>query len=146
MTRDEILGWLLETGPDRLEQLWARADAVRAEVDGREAIAGERLKKIAATVQIKSEGKIGPAPAGFEGFEYEGEMTITLVAENPMSMYIVVGSMSAFRRKRLRKQSRMALGSGSSPITSSLAFSAMRMNWLTVSRCTAITISSSLVS
>ncbi len=31
MTRDEILGWLLETGPDRLEQLWARADAVRAE-------------------------------------------------------------------------------------------------------------------
>ena len=34
MTRDEILGWLLETGPDRLEQLWARADAVRAEQVG----------------------------------------------------------------------------------------------------------------
>jgi len=31
MTRDEILAWLLETGPERLEQLWARADAVRAE-------------------------------------------------------------------------------------------------------------------
>ena len=31
MTRDEILAWLLETGPARLEQLWARADAVRAE-------------------------------------------------------------------------------------------------------------------
>ena len=29
MNRDEILHWLLETGPVRLEELWERADAVR---------------------------------------------------------------------------------------------------------------------
>ncbi|MCY2927940.1 MAG: family 20 glycosylhydrolase, partial [Planctomycetota bacterium] len=70
----------------RQEGTWApdsTADAVKTEVDGREAICNERLKKIAAPVQIKAEGKIGPAPAGFEGFEYEDELKVTLVADVP---------------------------------------------------------------
>ncbi|MBN2714054.1 MAG: [FeFe] hydrogenase H-cluster radical SAM maturase HydE [Planctomycetes bacterium] len=36
MTRDEILGWLREEDEAKLEELWARADAVRKEIVGDE--------------------------------------------------------------------------------------------------------------
>jgi len=70
----------------RQEGTWAvdsTATAVMDEVKSREAKCVERLRKIAAPVQFKAEGTIGPAQGGFQGFEYEDKLKVTLVADVP---------------------------------------------------------------
>jgi hexosaminidase len=73
------------------EGKWAvdsTATAVRAEVDARDRACAVQLRKVAAPVEIKASGKIGPAPAGFDGFEYEGELNVSLIANLPASCTI----------------------------------------------------------
>lgn len=70
----------------RQEGSWAVDSTATADVNelkGREKVCIERLRKIAAPVQIKAEGTITPSQGGFQGFEYQNSLKITLVADLP---------------------------------------------------------------
>jgi hypothetical protein len=70
----------------RQEGTWAVDSTATAdinEVKAREKACVERLRKIIAPVQIKPEGMIGPATGGFQGFEYQDELKVNMIADVP---------------------------------------------------------------
>ena len=93
----------------RQEGSWAvdsTANAVMAEVKAREATCIERLRKIVAPVQIKAEGTIGNAPAGFQGFEYQDQLRVSMIANVPKGCsihYTVDGTEPSPRSPRYTK-------------------------------------------
>jgi hexosaminidase len=70
----------------RQEGTWAVDSTATADVNelkAREKVCIERMRKIAAPVQIKAEGTITNAPSGFQGFEYQDTLTVKLEADLP---------------------------------------------------------------
>jgi hexosaminidase len=70
----------------RQEGTWAVDSTETADINelkAREKVCIERMRKIAAPVQVKAEGVITNAPSGFQGFEYQDTLTVTLVADVP---------------------------------------------------------------
>ncbi len=68
------------------EGMWSpdsTATADMAEKTAREAACVEQLRRIVTPVQIKAEGAITNATGGFQGYEYEGTLKMTLLADLP---------------------------------------------------------------
>ena len=59
------------------------ATADLAELKAREKVCIERMRQLAAPVQIKCEGVITNAQGGFQGFEYQDSLTVTMTADVP---------------------------------------------------------------
>jgi len=70
----------------RQEGTWAVDSTATADVNelkAREKVCVERMRKLAATVQFKADGVITNASGGFQGFEYQDVLRVTLNADVP---------------------------------------------------------------
>ena len=70
----------------RQEGTWAvdsTATADGNELKAREKVCIERMRKIAAPVQIKADGVITNASGGYQGYEYQDSLKVTLEADVP---------------------------------------------------------------
>ena len=70
----------------RQEGTWAVDSTATADINelkAREKVCIERMRKIAAPVQFKAEGAITNATGGFQGFEYQDTLKVTLDADVP---------------------------------------------------------------
>jgi hypothetical protein len=80
-----VIGCVYESA-FRQEGTWAvdsTATADANELKAREKVCIERMRRIAAPVQVKAEGVITNATGGFQGYEYQDSLKITLEADLP---------------------------------------------------------------
>ncbi len=80
-----VMGCVYESGY-RQEGTWApdcAATVDPAEMKARDQVSKERVRQIAAPVEIKCEGVITNATGGFQGYEYEEKLTVKMLANVP---------------------------------------------------------------
>jgi hypothetical protein len=100
----------------RQEGTWApdsTPGAVMAEVKAREAKCVTRLRKIVAPVEIKADGSITNAPAGFQGFEYQDNLKVSMIADVPAGCtihYTVNGTEPTAESSRYDKPLKLSGG------------------------------------
>jgi hexosaminidase len=80
-----VMGCVYESA-FRQEGTWAVDSTATADINelkGREKVCIDRMRKIAAPVQIQADGVITNATGGFQGYEYKDVLKITLNADVP---------------------------------------------------------------
>jgi Glycosyl hydrolase family 20, catalytic domain/F5/8 type C domain/Chitobiase/beta-hexosaminidase C-terminal domain len=80
-----VMGCVYESA-FRQEGTWAVDSTATADVNelkAREKVCIERMRRIAAPVQIKADGIITNATGGFQGFEYQDVLNVTMPADVP---------------------------------------------------------------